>query len=77
MLGVVAAELDAEERAERLAQREARRKQLQEFDQADEVLGDLYEAVETITRAALYASGFHRHKMGEWRRRRGEDRQGG
>ena len=75
--GVFAAILDAEEREDRLAQREARRKQLQELDEADEVLGDLYEAVETITRAALYASGFHRHKQGEWRRRRGEDKQGG
>jgi len=34
---------------------------------------ELNEAVGLVARAALVAAGYHRHKQGSWRRRRGRD----
>jgi hypothetical protein len=33
---------------------------------------ELCEGVEILARAALLASGYHRHNRGEWRKRRGQ-----
>ena len=33
-------------------------------------LKELAEAADLLARAALLAAGFHRHKRGEWRKRR-------
>ena len=68
--GAVIALLDAEERAERSAERAAWLEREGELDEAEEILSSVSDAIEAHTRATLYAAGYHRHKNGEWRRRR-------
>lgn len=70
IVGEVAAMLDAEERAERDAERARMRA---EHEQAREV-SEALAALEAVTREAiadvLHAEGFHRHNR-TWRRKRG------
>ena len=69
-MGGIAALLDAEDRAERSAERAAWRERERKLDEAEEVLQNLSDTIEAYARAVLYAAGYHRHKNGEWRRRR-------
>ena len=68
--GELAAKLDAQEREQRLTEREFWRKEREQLEEADRAASQFCDAVETVTRAVLYAGGYHRHKQGEWRRRR-------
>jgi hypothetical protein len=65
MVGELAANLDVAQRAERLARRIER----ESYDALDDRIDELCRSVETMTRAALTAYGFHLHK-GQWRRKR-------
>jgi hypothetical protein len=38
----------------------------------DKVVSRLDELADLLARAALVAAGFHQHKRGEWRARRGQ-----
>ena len=61
--------LRREEQEEELAERRAERARL---DALDVPLNRLYHETELLARAALMAAGFHQHKRGEWRKKRGK-----
>ena len=71
-VGGTAAMTDAEARAEKAAELAAQRAANTELDQAEQILTDFCDAVDSMAQAALYLAGYHRHKHGEWRRRREE-----
>ncbi len=59
---------DAQAKAEAKAEAKARREQ----DEAQErEIAEWFDAVEAVARAVLIASGYHQHKRGKWRKRRG------
>jgi hypothetical protein len=70
----LAARLDANERKKRQAKRTARRAQQAELDALDSEINALTDLADAVARAALLAAGFHQHKRGEWRRRRGQSK---
>jgi len=63
------AHLDALEREQREAEREAWRQEQAEITAVDQMLDEAEGVVRTLTRAYLLAAGYHTHK-GQWRRRR-------
>jgi predicted dinucleotide-utilizing enzyme len=69
--GELAAVKDAAKREARLTVAAARHTERQRFSDLDEAFADLDTVVETLTRAALTAAGYHQHHRGEWRKRRG------
>ncbi|MBV9851642.1 MAG: hypothetical protein JO250_18390 [Armatimonadetes bacterium] len=76
--------LDALDRARREDARDEARERRRQADAAEAAVADFCREVEAALRAALEAAGYHRHKRGEWRKRRvtgerqGEhERQGG
>ena len=71
VLGELAAQMDAEERRRREDDAAAWRKERERLEGLADLLDEFCEDVETVTRAALLAAGFRRHKRGEWRRQRG------
>jgi hypothetical protein len=72
-LGELAAELDKLDRGRREAERAALRAEQADIGARDAPLDELHNLAELLTRAALVAAGFHQHKRGEWRKRRGDD----
>ena len=72
VLGELAARLDAEVRRRRDEERASRREERERLEALAAPLEELCEAAEVIARAALLASGYHRHNRGEWRKRRGQ-----
>jgi hypothetical protein len=77
-LAELAAEIDAIKRADREAEREARRAEKDELDALDDSVTELDEMADLLARAALLAVGYRQHKRGEWRRkRRGSDDRAG
>ncbi len=70
ILGELAARMDAEERRRREEEAAAWREERERLEGLAGLLDEFYEDVETVTRAALIAAGFRRHKRGEWRKRR-------
>ena len=71
VLGQLAAWMDADERRRREEEAALWREKRQSLEALDGLAEELYEAVEVIARAALYAAGYHQHKRGEWRKKRG------
>jgi hypothetical protein len=67
------AQLDAIERQERQTKRAARQAEKTELAALDAGMKALAERVDLVARAALLAAGYHQHKRGEWRMRRGRD----
>jgi hypothetical protein len=70
-LADLAAATDAHTRAEREARRETLREERAEQQAVEEILEALDERADLAARAALLAAGYHQHKRGEWRKRRG------
>ena len=70
VLGELAARMDAEERRRREEEAAAWREERERLERLTGLLDAFCEDVETVTRAAMIAAGFRRHKRGEWRRRR-------
>jgi hypothetical protein len=71
-IGEAAALIDADRRtlrAEEVRARQAARDRLRDLEQT---LAELDELAGLLARAALRAAGYHQHKRGEWRRRRGQ-----
>jgi hypothetical protein len=68
--GQLAELADQTDREEREAQRAEERAQLEPVDKASALLGELGAVVDAAVASALTAGGCHRHKRGEWRRRR-------
>ncbi len=74
VLGELAARLDAQERRLREEEKVSRREERERLDALVAPVEELCEAAEVIARAALIASGYHRHNRGEWRKRREQQR---
>ena len=70
-LGALAAELDAEGRAERRARADELRAAGTEWAELETMTRELDELADGLAAAALLLAGYHRHDRGEWRRRRG------
>lgn len=70
-LAELAAQMDAINRADREAEREARRVEKAELEALDAPLNELNELADLLARAVLVAAGFRQHKRDEWRKRRG------
>lgn len=66
----VAAERDTLARAARADAVELHRKEQSVLQILDEPVTDFATTLETLTRAHLVSSGYHRHHGGEWRKRR-------
>jgi hypothetical protein len=68
---LLAVEQDEADRAQREERRRAVAAELAEIAALEAPLAAFCAAAETIARAALLATGHHRHDRGEWRRRSG------
>ncbi len=66
----IVARLDAVDQKNRCFQAEADRKLQNYLDNEDRTVGELCATVEAIVSGLLVVSGYHRHKRGEWRRKR-------
>lgn len=76
-LGMLAAELDAEERAERQTKAEAWQQARKDMEALDAQIRAWWNASSTLIDAYLTATGYYRHERGPWRKRarRGPDSQ--
>ena len=70
VLGELAARTDELKRLEREEEAAAWKEERERLDGLAGLFDEFCEDVETVTRAALLAAGFRRHKRGEWRKRR-------
>jgi len=71
ILGELAARMDALERQRREEEAALWREERERLEALDGLTEELYEAAEILAKAALVAVGYHQHKRGEWRKRRG------
>ena len=69
--GQQSAQLDADARAERKTAREQERRLMAQYDAMAREIADCCRGTESLMRAVLIGAGFHRHRMGAWRCRRG------
>jgi hypothetical protein len=69
-VAVLAAQLFALERERREFDAAAHRAEKDDLASLAAGVGAAFDQVELITRAALLAAGYRRHKRGEWRKRR-------
>jgi hypothetical protein len=69
----LAAQLDSANRERRHLERLALQHEKNELETIEADLKRLTETTDLLARAALLAAGYHRHKRGEWRKRRGQD----
>lgn len=72
----LAAQMDAANRTDRKAEREARRAEKAELDALDAGVKEPDYLADQLARAALLAAGYRQHKRGEWRRKRRENHDG-
>ena len=72
VLGELAARMDALERNRREEEAAAWKQERERIEALDNLTEELYEAAEVLAKAALVVAGYHQHKRGEWRKRRGE-----
>jgi len=73
--GILAAQLDAEEREQRAVDREAARVAEEEMTALDQPLVELNALADRLIRAALLIAGYQQHKRGEWRKKRVREQQ--
>jgi hypothetical protein len=66
----LAAQQDAEERAQRLAERERLQQEAARWASACAPLMQLSQLLDGLTAAPLIAAGYHQHHRGAWRKRR-------
>jgi len=71
VLGQLAARMDIDKRRRREEEAALWREERQSLEALDGLTEELYEAVEVIARAALLSAGYHQHRRGEWRKKRG------
>jgi hypothetical protein len=64
--------LDELDREKRQAEAAAQRAEREEVEALDARLDELTDLADLAAEAALLAAGYHRHKRGEWRKRRGQ-----
>lgn len=70
-IGQICAQMDADRKARREAERAARKAEKSQLDALEEDVESFCKLADQVAHAALLAAGYHRHKRGEWRRRRG------
>ena len=70
-IGALAAELDAADRNKRDVQRRSRQLEQEHIEQTDRSVTEFDELCRKLMGVALQAVGYHQHKRGEWRKRRG------
>ncbi len=70
LLAELAARQDTRTREARAASARARQAERAGLEAVDGELTDIDDAIETLSRASLVLSGYHRHQRGTWRRRR-------
>ena len=68
LMGALVADVDAEERAQREAEREALLAERERWEAVDASVTELCEATHLMAHTALVLAGYHRHNRGEWRR---------
>ena len=66
------AAIDTGRREECIAKAAAERLEREQWHAVDAQVRVLCGLVDTLTAQSLVAAGYHRHKRGEWRRRRGQ-----
>ncbi len=71
ILGELAAQMDAEDRRRREEEAAAWKEEREQMEALEALVEELCEAAEVLAKAALVAAGYHQHKRGEWRKRRG------
>ena len=69
-IGNAAALIDADRRALRQEQAEARKQARAELDALDGQVAELCRVADLLADAAMLAAGFRQHNRGEWRRKR-------
>jgi len=72
-LADIIAKADAAEREARLLQRKREREQLEQDRELDQLFSAYSAGVDELLRGVLESAGYHRHKRGEWRRRREQE----
>jgi hypothetical protein len=70
IFGELAAYVDARKREQRALEAEAIEEEHRKMEDLDARVSEFYEGVENIASAVLLASGYRKHKRGEWRRKR-------
>ena len=70
LIGELASQQDAEERAQRLAERERLQHEAARWASAATPLTELSQLLDGLTAAALITAGYHQHHRGAWRKRR-------
>ena len=73
--GQAAALQDARERARRMSEREVWNTERRKIESTDSLVEGLFHSVEALTRASLMLAGYHRHHRGQWRKKRGRERE--
>jgi predicted phage gp36 major capsid-like protein len=63
-------QMDEGRRMEHKAERGLRQMERREIEAVDDLVEQVFQDVEAITRATLEAAGYHRPKRGPWRKRR-------
>jgi len=63
--------MDAHERRRREEEEMYWRQERERLEALDSLTAEMYEAAEVLAKATLLAAGYHQHKRGEWRKRRG------
>lgn len=71
VLGELAARMDALKRHQLEEEAAAWKEERERMEALEAPVEELCEAAEVLAKAALLASGYHQHKRGEWRKRRG------
>jgi hypothetical protein len=72
-LADIIAQADEAEREARRLQRQREREQMEQDRELDDLFGAYSAGVDELLRSALEAAGYHQHKIGEWRRARGQE----
>jgi hypothetical protein len=70
IFGELAAYVDAQKREQRALEAKATEEEHRKMEDLDARVSEFYEGVENIASAVLLASGYRKHKRGEWRRKR-------
>ena len=68
-VGILAAEMDAQERAARQAKAEAWQQARKDMEALDAQITAWWNASSTLIDATLTAAGYYRHDRGPWRKR--------
>src|SRR4051794_19600029 len=70
IIGELAAQQDAEQRQQRLTERQRLHHEMTRQAPAAAALEQLAQILDGLTAAALIAAGYHQHHRGTWRKRR-------